>query len=90
MLVLQTEAVIRRLNSTARLLQCEGCRVGLSEVLGTGRYDTTAAAAHADWQQVAVTLCRYHAVLSKSAPEMQQGNDRSANVWRWKRHHLYA
>jgi G3E family GTPase len=52
MVVLQTEVVIRRLNPGARLLRCERCRVGVSEVLGSGRYDMTAAAAHADWQQV--------------------------------------
>ena len=51
--MLQTEAVVRRLNPAARLLRCERCRVGVTEVLGTGRYDGAAAAGHADWQQVA-------------------------------------
>lgn len=90
MAVLQTAAVIRRLNPAARLLRCERCRVGVSEVLGTGRFNTAAAAAHADWQQVAFMLCRYHTVPSKSPSEMQQASSGSAIVWRWKRHHLYA
>ncbi|MHA3019111.1 GTP-binding protein [Mycobacterium sp. BMJ-28] len=45
------EAVVRRLNPTARLLHTDHGVVALAEVLGTGRYDPDAAAKMPGWDE---------------------------------------
>ncbi|AHH19892.1 putative cobalamin synthesis protein [Nocardia nova SH22a] len=45
------EATVRRMNPSARVLRAERGRVELSEVLDTGRYDPSAAARTAGWEE---------------------------------------